>query len=38
MDLLAGAVWLRVVLRQTPIEDDFVSRAVRIVLDGARAR
>jgi AcrR family transcriptional regulator len=36
MDLLGGVVWLRVVLRQMPVEDDFVTRAVSIVLDGAR--
>jgi len=35
MDLLAGAVWVRVVLRQMPVEDDFATRAVAIVLDGA---
>jgi len=34
MDLLGGAVWLRVVLRQTPVEHDFAARAVSIVLDG----
>jgi AcrR family transcriptional regulator len=38
MDLLGGAVWLRVVLRQTPVDDDFVARAVNTVLDGARIR
>jgi len=38
MDLLGGAVWLRVVLRQTPVEYDFAARAVSIVLDGARIR
>ena len=36
MDLLGGAVWLRVVLRQTPVEHDFAARAVGIVLDGAQ--
>lgn len=35
VDLLAGAAWLRVVLRQLPIEEDFVSRAVNTVLNGA---
>ncbi|AOP48223.1 TetR/AcrR family transcriptional regulator [Streptomyces lydicus] len=35
VDLLAGAAWLRVVLRQLPVEEDFVSRAVRTVLKGA---
>jgi AcrR family transcriptional regulator len=34
MDLLAGAVWVRVVLRQTPVEPDFARRAVALVLDG----
>lgn len=38
MDLLAGAAWVRVVLRQLPLEDDFVARTVGIVLDGARVR
>ncbi|MFF7411794.1 TetR/AcrR family transcriptional regulator [Streptomyces lydicus] len=37
VDLLAGAAWLRVVLRQLPVEEDFVSRAVRTVLKGASA-
>ncbi|WP_433854400.1 TetR/AcrR family transcriptional regulator [Streptomyces kronopolitis] len=36
VDLLAGAAWVRVVLRQLPPERDFVTRAVRTVLDGAR--
>ncbi|MFH9247372.1 TetR-like C-terminal domain-containing protein [Streptomyces lydicus] len=35
VDLLAGAAWLRVVLRQLPVEEDFVSRSVRTVLKGA---
>jgi AcrR family transcriptional regulator len=35
MDLLAGAVWVRVVLRQAPVEPDFARRAVAAVLDGA---
>ncbi|MFE1775155.1 TetR/AcrR family transcriptional regulator [Streptomyces sp. NPDC059008] len=35
VDLLAGAAWLRVVLRQLPVEKDFVSRAVSTVLNGA---
>ncbi|WP_435603809.1 TetR/AcrR family transcriptional regulator [Streptomyces sp. bgisy130] len=38
MDLLAGAAWIRVVLRQLPLEQGFVSRTVAIVLDGARVR
>ncbi|MFD9207205.1 TetR/AcrR family transcriptional regulator [Streptomyces sioyaensis] len=37
VDLLAGAAWIRVVLRQLPLEKDFVSRTVRTVLEGARA-
>lgn len=36
VDLLAGAVWVRVVLRRLPLERDFVARAVRTVLAGAR--
>lgn len=35
MDMLAGAVWVRVVLRQTPVEDDFAQRAASIVAHGA---
>ncbi|MFH8366763.1 TetR/AcrR family transcriptional regulator [Streptomyces sp. NPDC018031] len=38
IDLLAGAVWLRVVLRQQPVEPDFVPRAVDTVLRGAATR
>lgn len=38
VDLLAGAAWLRVVLRQLPIEKDFVSHAVSTVLHGAATR
>ncbi|WP_182906255.1 TetR/AcrR family transcriptional regulator [Microbispora sp. H13382] len=34
MDLLAGAVWLRVVFRQLPLDDGFTARAVSAVLDG----
>jgi len=34
MDLLAGAVWMRVVFRQLPVEPGFVPRAVRTVLTG----
>ncbi|WP_051762378.1 TetR/AcrR family transcriptional regulator [Microbispora rosea] len=34
MDLLAGAVWLRVVFRQVPLDDGFTERAVNAVLDG----
>ncbi|MFI9079696.1 hypothetical protein ACIGW8_25045 [Streptomyces sioyaensis] len=37
VDLLAGAAWIRVVLRQLPLEKDFASRTVRTVLEGARA-
>lgn len=35
MDLLAGAAWVRVVLRQLPLEKDFVARTVHTVLHGA---
>ncbi|MGW0431720.1 TetR/AcrR family transcriptional regulator [Micromonospora sp. NPDC003197] len=38
MDLLAGAVWVRVVLRQTPVGEDFARRTVSFVLDGVRPR
>ncbi|MEI5134638.1 TetR-like C-terminal domain-containing protein [Streptomyces libani] len=38
VDLLAGAAWVRVVLRQLPLDKDFVSRAVGTVLNGALAR
>jgi AcrR family transcriptional regulator len=38
MDLLAGAVWVRVVLRQTPVEADFPDRVARIVAQGATYR
>ncbi|GAA3508433.1 AcrR family transcriptional regulator [Streptosporangium album] len=34
MDLLAGAVWLRVVFRGLPLDDDFAAAAVAAVLDG----
>ncbi|MGX1759627.1 TetR/AcrR family transcriptional regulator [Streptomyces lydicus] len=36
MDLLAGAAWVRIVLRRLPLEKDFVARTVRTVLNGAR--
>ncbi|WP_371525661.1 TetR/AcrR family transcriptional regulator [Streptomyces sp. NBC_01283] len=36
MDLLAGAVWLRVVFRRRPLDDDFARRTVAAVLDGVR--
>ena len=36
MDLLAGAVWVRVAFRGLPVEDDFAGRAVDVVLDGVR--
>ncbi|MEU6328647.1 TetR/AcrR family transcriptional regulator [Streptomyces sp. NPDC047049] len=36
MDLLAGAAWVRIALRQLPLEKDFVARTVRTVLNGAR--
>ncbi|MCZ1012469.1 TetR/AcrR family transcriptional regulator [Streptomyces lydicus] len=35
MDLLAGAAWVRIVLRRLPLEKDFVARTVRTVLNGA---
>ncbi|MGW3008703.1 TetR/AcrR family transcriptional regulator [Streptomyces sp. NPDC001219] len=38
IDLLAGAAWVRCVLRGLPLEQDFVSRAVDTVLEGARGR
>ncbi|MFE7539159.1 TetR/AcrR family transcriptional regulator [Streptomyces platensis] len=38
MDLLAGAAWVRVVLRQLPLGKDFVSRTVATVLNGARVQ
>ncbi|MCX4640537.1 TetR/AcrR family transcriptional regulator [Streptomyces sp. RPA4-5] len=38
MDLLAGAAWVRVVLRQLPLEKGFVSRTVGTLLNGARVR
>ncbi|MEU5951251.1 TetR/AcrR family transcriptional regulator [Streptomyces sp. NPDC047525] len=34
MDLLAGAVWLRVVFRRLPLDEDFARRTVAVVLDG----
>ncbi|WP_197320512.1 TetR/AcrR family transcriptional regulator [Saccharomonospora sp. NB11] len=34
VDLLAGAVWSRVMLRQESIPDDFAERVVDVVLDG----
>ncbi|WP_326622933.1 TetR/AcrR family transcriptional regulator [Streptomyces decoyicus] len=37
VDLLAGATWMRVALRQLPLEKDFAARAVNTVLNGARA-
>ncbi|MFI2263615.1 TetR/AcrR family transcriptional regulator [Streptomyces tubercidicus] len=38
MDLLAGAAWVRIVLRQLPLGEDFVARTVGTVLNGARPR
>ncbi|RSN71133.1 TetR/AcrR family transcriptional regulator [Actinomadura sp. WAC 06369] len=38
MDLLAGAVWVRVAFRGLPVGDGFAERAVAAVLDGAAAR
>ncbi|GAB2917811.1 TetR/AcrR family transcriptional regulator [Nonomuraea fastidiosa] len=35
MDLLAGAVWMRAVLRGMKVGDDFAAEAVALVLDGA---
>ncbi|MFE0376416.1 TetR/AcrR family transcriptional regulator [Streptomyces inhibens] len=35
VDLLAGAAWLRVVLRQLPLDADFAPRAVHTILNGA---
>ncbi|MFG1999761.1 TetR/AcrR family transcriptional regulator [Spirillospora sp. NPDC048911] len=35
LDLLAGAVWLRVAFRGLPPEEGFAERAVATVLDGA---
>ncbi|MFG2490691.1 TetR/AcrR family transcriptional regulator [Streptomyces caniferus] len=37
VDLLAGAAWVRVVLRQLPLEEGFVAHTVNTVLNGARA-
>ncbi|GLX01467.1 TetR/AcrR family transcriptional regulator [Microtetraspora sp. NBRC 16547] len=37
MDLLAGAVWLRVVFRQLPLDESFTSAAVSVVLGGVAA-
>jgi hypothetical protein len=34
MDLLIGAVWVRVALRQMPLERSFAKTVVRAVLDG----
>ncbi|WP_055482317.1 TetR/AcrR family transcriptional regulator [Sphaerimonospora mesophila] len=34
MDLLAGAVWLRTVFRQSPLDEEFTERAVNLVLEG----
>ncbi|WP_204073178.1 TetR/AcrR family transcriptional regulator [Planotetraspora phitsanulokensis] len=36
VDLLAGAVWLRVVFRQLPLDRDFADRTVALVLHGVR--
>ncbi|MFD8542854.1 TetR/AcrR family transcriptional regulator [Streptomyces sp. NPDC059649] len=35
VDLLAGAAWFRLTLRQLPLDEAFVSRTVRTVLKGA---
>jgi hypothetical protein len=37
VDLLAGAVWLRVVFRQLALDQDFTDKAVALVLHGARS-
>ncbi|WP_067172825.1 TetR/AcrR family transcriptional regulator [Microtetraspora niveoalba] len=37
MDLLAGAVWLRVVFRGLPLDESFTGDAVRVVLGGVAA-
>ncbi|GAA4205366.1 TetR/AcrR family transcriptional regulator [Microbispora amethystogenes] len=38
MDMLAGAVWLRVVFRQLPLDEGFTDHAVTAVLDGVGRR
>jgi hypothetical protein len=38
MDLLGGAVWMRVVFRQLPLGADFAESVVDIVLSGLRHR
>jgi AcrR family transcriptional regulator len=37
VDLLAGAVWYRLLIRQTPVPDDFADRLVTTVLTGISA-
>ncbi|MEJ3746426.1 TetR-like C-terminal domain-containing protein [Actinomycetes bacterium KLBMP 9797] len=34
MDALAGAVWVRVVLRQLPIEDGYAAKLTSVFLAG----
>lgn len=34
VDLLAGAVWSRVMLRQAPVSEEFAEQVVDVVLDG----
>lgn len=36
MDLLGGAIWMRAVFRQLPLDQDFPRRLVALVLDGVR--
>lgn len=38
LDLLAGAVWSRVMLRQAPVPDDFADEVVEVVLEGCTGR
>lgn len=38
VDLLAGAVWSRVMLRQSPVSDDFADQVVEVVLRGCADR
>lgn len=37
MDLLAGAIWFRILLRDQPMSSDYLSGAVDLVLHGAAA-
>ncbi|EID54020.1 transcriptional regulator [Saccharomonospora xinjiangensis XJ-54] len=38
LDLLAGAVWSRVILRQMPVTGEFADQVVDVVLEGCGAR